>query len=199
MASMGHKAGPLPPADFTHRDLPVEAVPVGTIFIRIHRAEFCALFFGASGDNRFDDPEGHYGVCYAARSLQGAFAETCLRDVGASLVPMSRLATRLVTEIKVAGELRLVELHGTGLARLGATATVTSGTYDISQPWSRALYRHRAEVDGVIYRSNHDNSELCVALFDRCRSRLEEGISRPLLGDRAALAHLLNSYKIGLG
>jgi hypothetical protein len=199
MASMERKTGPLPPADLAHRDLPIETVPVGTLFIRIHRAAYGVLYFSTSGDNRFDDPEGRYGVCYAARSLQGAFAETCLRDVGASFVPMSHLATRSITEIKVAGELRVVELHGTGLARVGATAAVTSGIYNVSQPWSRALYQHRAEVDGVIYRSNHDNSEFCVALFDRCRSRLEEGTSRALLSDRAVLAHLLDSYKIGLG
>lgn len=173
-------------------------MPAGTTLVRIHHAALRALHFGTSGDNRFDDPEGQYGVCYAARSLEGAFAETCLRLTGARLVPLSRLATRSATTLRAETELRLVELHGRGLARLGATAAVTSGTYDVSQPWSRALYSHSAAVDGIAYRSNLDNSELCVALFDRCQERVVEEDSHPLLDDRGALARLLDDYGIGL-
>ncbi len=195
---MAPKRGPLPPADFARRDLPIEVLPVGTTFVRIHRRTLDALYFGTSRDNRFDDPDGSYGVCYAARTLRGAFAETCLRDVGASFVPLSRLAARSATELHVTGELRLVELYGRGLARLGATAAVTSGTYDVSQPWSRAVYTHPMQVDGIVYRSDHDNDELCVALFDRCRDRVSEGDRRELLADRAALARLVDVYKVGL-
>ncbi len=189
----------LPPADFATRDLPIETVAAGSVFLRIHRTDLGPIHFGASGDNRFDDPEGQYGVFYAAHSLEGAFAETCLREVGATLVPMARLALRSVTRVEVTAELRLVALHGPGLARLGATAAVTSGMYDISQPWSRAIHDHPSAVDGMIYRSNHDNGELCTALFDRCCPRLAAGATEPLISDRARLAALLDRYKIGLG
>ncbi|WP_048707559.1 RES family NAD+ phosphorylase [Microvirga massiliensis] len=195
---MAPKPGSAPPADFAARDLPIETVPASTTFVRIHRSSLAALYFGTSGDNRFDDPEGHYGVCYAARSLAGAFVETCLREVGVTLVPLSRLAERSATELVATAELRLVELHGPGLARVGATAAVSSGTYDISQPWSRAIHGHPANVDGIVYRSNHDNGELCVALFDRCRDRLRPGSRTGLMADRAALAELLDRYRIGL-
>jgi hypothetical protein len=195
---MALDSGPLPPTDFLSRDPRIEVVPRGASFVRIHRSALGALHFGMSGDNRFDDPERHYGVCYAARSLEGAFAETCLREVGARLVSLSGLAARSVTTLRAETELRLVELHGPGLARLGATAAVTSGTYDISQPWSRALYVHPAAVDGIVYRSNHDNGELCVALFDRCRHRLAAEASEEILSDRAALGRLLEAYRVGL-
>lgn len=196
---MARRRGSVPPADFASRDLLIEAVLAGATFVRIHRSALDPLYFGASCDNRFDDPEGQYGVCYAARTLEGAFAETCLRQVGARLVPLSRLAGRSATELTVAAELRLVELHGPGLARLGATAAVSSGTYDVSQPWSRAIHEHPARADGIIYRSNHDNGELCVALFDRCCDRLRPGSTTGLMEDRAALAALLDRYKVGLG
>ena len=195
---MAPKGGPLPPADLVTRDLPIEAVPAGTTFVRIHRSTLGALHFGASGDNRFDDPDGRYGVCYAAWTLRGAFAETCLRELGARLVPLSRLASRSATTLRTETELRLVVLHGPWLARVGATAAVSSGTYDVSQPWSRALHAHPATVDGIVYRSNHDNSELCVALFDRCRDRLVEASCDELLADRTALGRLLDAYKVGL-
>ena len=196
---MARRPGSVPPADFATRDLPIEAVPAGTTFVRIHRSTLDPLYFGASGDNRFDDPEGQYGVCYAERSLEGAFAETCLRQVGARLVPLSRLAGRSATELTVAAELRLVELHGPGLARVGATAAVSSGTYDVSQPWSRAIYEHPVSVDGIVYRSNHDNGELCVALFERCRDQLRPTAQTSLIQSRAQLAGLLDRYRVGLG
>lgn len=196
---MARRPGLVPPADFAARDLPIEAVPAGGTFVRIHRSGLDALYFGNSGDNRFDDPERQYGVCYASRSLEGAFAETCLRQAGARLVPLSRLAGRSATVLTVEAELRLAELHGPGLARMGATAAVTSGAYEASQPWSRAVHDHPAAVDGIAYRSNHDNGELCVALFDRCRERLRPGTATGLIQDRARLAALLERYKVGLG
>jgi hypothetical protein len=196
---MGHRPGSAPPCDFAERDLPIEPVPAGATFVRIHRSDHAALYFGASGDNRFDDSERRYGVCYAARTLEGAFAETCLRLVGATLLPLSRLTDRLLSLLTATAELRLVELHGTGLARMGATAAVSSGTYDISQAWSRAIFAHPAGVDGIVYRSNHDNGELCVALFDRCRSRLSAHSPTDLLADRRRLASLLDRYNVGLG
>jgi hypothetical protein len=135
----------------------------------------------------------------AARSLEGAFAETCLRQVGARLVPLSQIAVRSVSALTTTAELRLIELHRSGLARIGATAVVSSGTHDISQPWSHEIHDHPAEVDGIVYRSNHDNGELCVALFDRCHNRLRSGTATGLLEDRARLAALLDRYKAGLG
>lgn len=195
---MAAKPGPLPPADFASRDLPVETVPAGTAFVRIHRTGLGALYFGTSGDNRFDNPDRSYGVCYAARTLEGAFAETLLRQVGATLVSMATLASRSVTAVTVTEELRLVQLHGPGLARLGATASVSSGTYDVSQPWSDTIHRHGATVDGIAYRSNHDNGERCAAFFDRCRSRLREGSPEALVHDRKRLAALLDRYGIGI-
>ena len=171
----------------------------GTTFIRIHRSELSPLHFGASGLNRFDDPQQAYGVCYAGRSLEGAFAETCLRAVGATLIPRSLLETRSASEIITAAELRLVEVHGAGLARLGATSAATSGPYDLSQSWSRAIHDHPAAADGIVYRSNHDNGEFCVALFERCRDRLQPGRAAGLMRDRARIAALLDRYKVGLG
>jgi hypothetical protein len=196
---MAREPGPVPPADFASRDLPIETVPSGAVFQRIHPSSLGAIHFGISGDNRFDDPKREYGVLYAARSLEGAFAETCLRELGATLIPLARLGARSVSIIETTAKLRLVGLHGPGLARVGATAALTSGTYEISQPWSRAIHGHPPVVDGIAYRSNHDNGELCVALFDRCRSRLRASAADPLAADPNRLAALLDRYRIGLG
>jgi hypothetical protein len=90
-------------------------------------------------------------------------------------------------------------VHGPGLARLGATSIVTSGAHALAQRWSRAIHDHPAAPDGLLYRANHDNGELCAALFDRCAERLASHQAEGLFADRTRLAALLDRYKVGLG
>lgn len=117
--------GPLPPPDFASRDLPIEEIASGARLMRIHRSELGPLFFGSTGGNRFDDPTKIYGVCYLATTLEGAFAETCLRSAGTRFVAMTFLEARSFSEVEVTAPLRLVSLHGPGLAQIGATGAVT--------------------------------------------------------------------------
>lgn len=196
---MAHSAaGPLPPADFASRLLPTRLLTKGEPLVRIHRTDLSVIHFGRTGDNRFDDPARQYGVCYLARSLEAAFAETFLRHVGATLVSRQALAARSASIVVATDDLRVAMLHGPGLARMGATGAVTSGTYDVSQPWSSAIHDHPEQVDGIMYRSNHDNGEFCVALFDRCADRIAAQGSKALLDDQALLARLLDRYEMGL-
>jgi hypothetical protein len=193
------RRNPSPPADFRARDLPLERVPAGTSLVRIHRTDRGALYFGVTGTNRFDDPQSAYGVCDFALTHEGAFAETCLRDVGAPFVATSFLSARSFARIEVIEGLRLVTVHGPGLARLGATSVVTGGDHGFAQTWSRAIHEHPASPDGLLYRANHDNGEICAALFERCSNKLRAGASEPILSDRERLGGLLDRYKVGLG
>ena len=167
--------------------------------MRIHRNDLGPLFFGATGGNRFDDPDHRFGVCYLSHSLEGAFAETALRSVGARFVALSFLELRSVSLIEVSADIRLVSVHGAGLAQMGATAAVTSGPHATAQQWARAVYDHPGAPDGIAYRSNHDNGELCVALFDRTEPNLEIATTDLLTSDRPRLASLLQRYGVGLG
>lgn len=191
--------GPLPPADFASRELPLETIPDGARLTRIHRSDLGPLFFGSTGGNRFDDPAQSYGVCYLSTTLEGAFAETCLRSVGARFVALTFLEARSFSEIEVTARLHLVSFHGPGLAQIGATGAVTSGPHVVAQQWSRAIHDHPAAPDGIAYRSNHDNGEICVALFERAGDRLAPGNSQPMTIDSVRLAELLARYKVGLG
>ncbi|WP_413990789.1 RES family NAD+ phosphorylase [Labrys okinawensis] len=191
--------GPLPPPDFATRHLPTETIAAGSRLTRIHRSNVGPLFFGSTGGNRFDDPARTYGVCYFATSIEGAFAETCLRAVGVRFVALTFLEERSFADIEVTSPLQVVSLHGPGLAQLGATGVVSSGPHALAQQWSQAIHDHRQAPDGITYRSNHDNGEQCVALFDRCQANLHIAGSRPIMADRAALAALLNRYNVGLG
>lgn len=200
MATMARpRSTPLPPADFSTRSLPTEAIAAGAKLVRIHRSDLGPLFYGASAQNRFDDPARAYGVGYFSTSVEGAFAETCLRDLGVRFLQLSFLDARSFATIAVRRPLQLVSLHGAGLAKLGATAAVSSGLHPIAREWSRAIHNHPAQPDGIMYRSNHDNGELCIALFERAGARLGGVESQPIMRDRQRLAALLARYKIGLG
>jgi hypothetical protein len=190
---------PVPPSDFATRELPIDRVPAGERFTRIHHRDFGALYFGTTGVNRFDDPERQYGACYLSRSLEGAFAETCLRGTGATFLSRGYLADRVVTTVEAAIDLRLVALHGAGLARAGATSAVRSGDYRVAQIWSAAIHAHSAAVDGIAYRANHDDGEISIALFDRCQHQLELVGTVGLMEDRSRLGSLLDRYRVGLG
>lgn len=200
MASMAPPdPAPLPPPDLDSRELPIETVAVGARLLRIHRSTLDRLFFGSAGGNRFDDPARIYGTGYFAKTLEGAFAETCLRKVGARFVAMTFLEARSFSAIEVAAPLRLVSLHGSGLAGIGATGAVTSGSHAVAQDWSRAIHDHPAAPDGIAYRANHDNSAICVVLFDHVARHLVPGSPESLTANRDRLAGLLARYKVGLG
>lgn len=79
-----------------------------------------------------------------------------------------------IAEIVVSRDLNLVACHGSGLYKLGATATVTAADPPTAaQAWSQAIYHHPSQVDGIVYRVRHDNDQFGFALFDRCASDLD--------------------------
>ena len=190
---------PPPSQGFAKRELPVETIPAGTLFARIHHAEFDPLFFGSTEYNRFDDQGKRFGVCYLAKMIEGSFAETFVRGTGQKVQGWKFVQERSFSEIVATAPLRLSSLHGPGLARVGATSAVASGSYDVARKWSRAIHDHPAAPDGIAYRSKHDDDEICIALFDRARERVAAaGVPQPLTMDLLRLAELFARYGLAL-
>jgi len=123
---------------------------------------------------RLNAPDGSYGVLYAAKAVDGAFAEVFLRTRGRTVIDLDFIRSRAYARLKATRDLKLVEMHGPGLAILGATAEVThSGLpYDVAQAWSMALQSHPGNFDGIAYRSRHDDPEICYAIFERAASAI---------------------------
>ena len=157
--------------------MPIIAIPSGTRVFRIHRLGHGAVFFSppvdpATGERqpptyRFDSASGAFGVLYAAEQFEGAFVETILRNPQLTFVSQKHVTLRGVTELACSRELRLVDMHGRGLSRIGTTNAVSTGPYAPCRAWSDYLYSHRARPDGIAYASRHNPLQICYAIFER--------------------------------
>ena len=168
---------PPPPSWLSTVGLPVLELPQTTSVIRIHRAKHDPVFFSPGSGNapigRFDSPSGAFGVLYIAQSLEGAFAETILRNPQRRLVDSSEIMTRAVSVLRLSRPIRLVRLFGAGLQAVGTDNAVSTGPYAPSGAWADALFAHPDHPDGIAYTSRHDPEQLCIALFSRSDIQLE--------------------------
>ena len=183
--------------------LPSIRVKAGTRWMRIHAHGRNALWFGPGAGrppiHRFDDPKGRFRVCYFGTTLEVCFAETFLRNPPVRILALDDLAGRSIATVEVRRHLRLAPIHGSSLARLGVTAELASGAdYAGSQLWSRALWEHSDQPDGILYRSRHDDSALCVAVYHRAKDALAIVRDHSLGEDPRQLARLLKRYGVGL-
>ena len=171
--------------------------------MRIHAQARSALWFGpARGQppiHRFDDTAGRFRVCYFGTTLEVCFAETFLRNPPIRILALDDLAGRSVATLEVRRDLTLVPLRGSSLARLGVTAELATGSdYARSQLRSRVLWEHSDQPDGILYRSRHDDSALCVALFDRAKGAVAIVRDCSLVEDSKQLSRLVKRYGVAL-
>lgn len=192
-------SAPLPPADLASRDPELVTLRAGTIVHRFYTEKNEPIYFDPSLDGRLNAPDGSYGVLYCARETSGAFAETFLRSPGRRLIDTSLLGRKAYVRLQVRSELKLIKLAGSGLAVLGATAEVVHGglPYDVPQAWSKALFGHRINADGIAYYARHDDEALCYAIFDRASAGVTEVERNPNL-DQDWFWQLALRYKVGM-
>lgn len=169
-------SAPRPPSDLNRRTPDIVAIETGAVLHRFYPDALEPIYFDRSLDGRLNAPDGGFGVLYAAVTINGAFAETFLRQPGRRIIPDDLIQAKSLVRLQVLRPLRLIKLAGPGLAKLGATAEVTHGglPYEIPQAWSAALHAHPADADGIAYSARHDDEAICVALFDRAQKAVAE-------------------------
>lgn len=163
MTSAAPEPPPRPPGDLAARR-PLEIkLQSGEMLHRFFTAAHDPIYFDWGRDGRLNAPGDSYGVLYAAKAPQGAFAETFLRNPGLTQLPTDLLVTKAYVTLQVLRPLKLVRMTGPGLARIGATTQVVHGgkPYDIPQEWSGALHQHPGGYDGIAYNARHDDEALC--------------------------------------
>ena len=194
---------PRPAAEFHSGPLPLKQV-TGRWF-HIYRNDVRGSapdFFGKSAANRFDAPDKTFGVLYAAASIHGAFIEVFKRE------PSPQRTRRQIDELVLAirslaifssETLRLVDLAGEGLSKLGLTASIISTRkYHVPQAWAAAFHGHPDRPAGILYRSRHDLDQLCVAVFERAAGQphLESDVRLDDKKGQVVLASALDRYDV---
>lgn len=156
------------------------------------------MHFGASGDNRFDAPNKEFGTLYIARQVNGSFVEVFCRNQ-TRVIDEQQLNQYRIAEFKASKNLKLIDLAGKGLVRMGLDARIATGSYKVAQAWAKAFYDHPDSADGILYRSRHDPKQQLAAIFDRALGLLsfeQQGSLREYLGDE--FFALLDHYEIAL-
>jgi hypothetical protein len=193
---------PDPPHDLDGRDL--ELVKVSGSLFRIHTLKNEPLYFRKNNPTptdlgyRFDDPKGKFGVLYAARKKDGAFAEVFLRELPSRLIDLDEVIARSLSELHLS-PLWCVDLTGSILRSLSCDNRIaTDVNYEQTQKWSRALHDHPARPDGLIYLSRHDPQFDCLAIFERARKKVRTGVPTPLISQMDWIAERLENYQLGV-
>jgi hypothetical protein len=190
----------IPPADFGQRRLRLVRAPEQ--LVRISRAGFRdPLFWSRLGRNRFDLPDGRYGLLYTAEDL-----ETCVLEVFGDrwlkerVMAASALPKFEVLIFSVRPELRVVDLTGSALNRLGTDANLfASSDFAVTHEWSRQLMLHGQARDGIRYHSRKNPQKFNYAIYDTTRSKESLRVTeRRLLGEIPALYSILDDYDVAL-
>ena len=135
--------------------------------------------YWSAGVYRFDDPDparaGAFGTCYAASSVEVAFAESVIHEsgrfvAGANEVPASELTGRSLVRFRCVRRKTLVlaDLTGAALKSLGLNNDISaSSDYTASQAWAKAIHDASPRWDGIRYVSRQMNKGFAYAIFER--------------------------------
>jgi RES domain len=189
---------PSPPKDFRSRELPTVSNK-GTWY-RLNDRDFTSsLYFDRSGSGRFDSPAQGYGILYVGADPYASWIECYGRTHGAKGVSEIVLKQRNLFTIDSQRELVFADVTGNGLVKMGADARLSSGSYVAARQWAQAIYDHPQAVDGIRYRSRHDDERYCYGIFDRCGDELQEkNLGNLLESNPKLLAEILSCYDYGL-
>jgi RES domain len=154
--------------------------PAGKDIVRVYDALYSPRGFWTgtpTRPGRFHPftPTGAPGpvpVLYGSDRLAGAISETVFHDVpvrGTKHVPRATLRRKLAITLTATRDLRLADLTGYGLRRLGATRAEIIDSDPRSYPhtasWAHGLHAHREHLDGIQWVSRQYDTALALILF----------------------------------
>lgn len=156
--------------------------PAGTLLHRVHEAEWAAHLFNPTaqdvlfGGNRFGSTrEDRYSYLYAAPDPATAVVETLVRRLefgpaSTRIMPFHRLEGRLLSEVELTREVRLVSLVGApDLAAVRQEDYWLVHSEETDFPFTRVTgHWLRAEApwaDGLVWLSNQNRAERAMVFF----------------------------------
>jgi hypothetical protein len=168
---------PLPHAELPTQNPQIFTLSKGEVLYRHHQSIHSPIFFGTTGNYRFDDPgcpaPGSFGVLYVGADPECCLLESCGATTGVPAVSGAYLDARQIARMELTEDLRFIDLVGPGgLTSIGADGRLATGSYKIAQQWSAALKKH---------------------LSNPMESDIARGMPRSGLPTRSTLAPLLHS------
>ena len=179
-----------PTASFPH-GVKTETLEAGSTIFRIHHQDFHAIWFGPKPGlppaYRFDAPDGEYLTMYAGATMEGAFVETILHGKAEQqIIGRAFVDQRAWTVLAVDRSLTLMKLYDDGLFWHRTDASISAAQdYVAPRRVALAAFQEHPTLDGLVYRSRHDNGELCFALFDRVAPTVLRPEGKQLFRDHA--------------
>lgn len=182
---MPSKELPAPPDDPSTLDPLIAIWPAGQSLCRVHATKRAANAFNPGfGQGRFHPFHKQAGrmvpTLYASDQIDGALSETVFRGIPSvgSLrgIRKQNLAGLVLSTLRPTRDLRLADLRGHGLRRLGLQRNQLLETeashYQQSAAWAGALHRADTTLDGLIWVSRQFDTATVMVLFgDRVKRR----------------------------
>jgi hypothetical protein len=173
----------------------VRVWPKGFPIIRCYKGTMGAHEFNTTAASRRFRPVKHNGVIvptlYGADLVDGALSESVFHDVPVRgkgrRIQRKALVQMIRSTLLPKRDLRLVQLHGAGLDRLGATHAEliesSSRQYPRTAAWGQAIY-DLGNFDGLVWRSRQFNDSYSLMLWgdrvDRFKDLALDTKSAPL-------------------
>lgn len=194
---MNTTGSPVPlPADFDRTPPSLVTWEAGEVFARVYDLKHAATTFNPGTSNtvagrfHFFQDTGHrrVSVLYGAEGEDAAISETLFHDVpvgrGRAFVPARRLEGKALGWVRSRRNLRLVELLGHGLRRLGLRpknlTDTDSSEYRRTVEWACAVHHALPDVDGLLWMSRQFNAGRALVLFgDRVSDTDLEAVGPP--------------------
>ena len=161
------------------------------------------------GPSRFSDPEiglappARFAVVYFGSSVKVCFVEAILRDRGAGRIksfPLewAELENWTCAELRVEETLRVVDLRGDHLVRMGVPTDVARArSQELGRLWSRAFWSHDEKPDGIVYDSRL-NGETNIAIYDRALAKFSAVATTKLVACRSELARIIVDFDLAI-
>ena len=132
-----------PSAVLKSQHLPITSLE-GTLHRISHQKFADPIYWSRRGRYRFDSPTAKYGVLYTGRTFETALLEV-FGDQWVTLRITARdfLKEFDICEIRLQRRLKVVNLSGKQLNRLGTDANIfASFAYDVTQKWASFFMDH---------------------------------------------------------
>lgn len=196
---------PLPHAELANQNPLIFTLHQGDVLYRHHQSVHDPVFFGTTGNYRFDDPDcpaaGSFGVLYAGADPECCLLESCGSTTGMPAVSGAYLDARQIARMELTEELRFIDLvEPGGLTSIGADGRFVTGSYKIAQQWSATLKKHPTKPDGIRYRSRHAPERIAYAIYTRSPATFSVTSMGPFTNpaNEALFNRILRMYNLAL-